>query len=455
MFLCRIDWKEGLDMLKLKNLKGKKKVILIGSSVVLFIATLLLGVYLFAQYRYNKDIRSDGWGNIYFPGAYEPVYNPEPREEYEIESNIVNVLLVGVDTRGDFRDSRTDSIIIATIDPDNKTVKLTSLMRDMYVEIPKRGYQRINVAFTLGGIDLLKKTIKHNFGLNIEYYAAIDFSGFQELIDIVGGVDLEVKRYEVNEINKYIKEVNGANSTLLSGEGIQKLNGQQALSYCRIRSVGNSDYERTERQRKVLSLLLGKVQESKITDFPKLYSAISPFIKTNVPFNTTLKLGYTVYRFENFTPESMRLPIDGHFKSTYIRGMAVLVPELNYSARALHKFIYNTVPEKLVVADNSKIYNMKPEPTPTAGNDGQEPEPPIDPHPIESPKPKPTEEPTQTPEPTQKPVASPTPKPTAVPAPTPTPTPTTAPTTAPTQAPTPSPTPTPTPAPASTDAPPA
>jgi LCP family protein required for cell wall assembly len=346
-------------MLKLKEIKCKKKALVIGLSITALIIGIILFVYLFLRYTYNKDLLTNNTVNNE-SSSYVPEQSTEPEEaeeDYGIESDTVNILLVGVDTRGAFDDSRTDSMIIATIDPTEKKVKLTSLMRDMYVEIPKHGYQKINAAFEIGGIDLLEKTIKYNFGLTLDKYVAIDFQGFQNLIDTLDGVELDVKDYEVKEINKYIKEVNGDNSTMLEGSGVQELNGQQALSYCRIRKVGNNDYERTERQRRVLSLLLDKIKDTKVTSYPKLYSTLSSYIKTNIPFNSMLKLVYTVYKFDGTSTDSFRLPVDDHFKDTSLDGMSVLIPELKYNASELYKFIYNTVPDKLTVPDNSKVYN--------------------------------------------------------------------------------------------------
>lgn len=349
---------------KLKKLFKEKRLLMIGICSFIVVLAVVLSSYLYIKHIYNKNMlvevpKVENDNNV-------PEISSEPEVEepnYGEETDIVNVLLVGVDSRGAFNDSRTDSIIIATIDPSTKKVKLTSLMRDMYVVIPGRGYNKINAAFEIGGIDLLKKTIKYNFGLNVDKNIAIDFQGFQSLIDNLDGVELDVKDYEVKEINKYIEEVNGANSTLIQSPGMQKLNGQQALSYCRIRKVGNNDYERTDRQRRVLSLLLNKVKDTSVLSYPKLYSTMSQYVKTNVPFENMLKIVYTVYKFGDTTTENLRLPADGYFKDTSINGQSVLIPNLKYNAKALYKFIYNSVPSNLKVPDNSAVYNKKSEDT--------------------------------------------------------------------------------------------
>ncbi len=407
MGMVRDMWK--LKDFSFKKLSKKGKIITICASAAVIVIGSIAGAYLYARHTYNSIVTADAnkpSENTYTPEATTP---EEPQEiDYGLESDIVNILLVGVDTRGEFNDSRTDSIIIATVDPKDKKVKLTSLMRDMYVEIPGHGYQKINAAFELGGIELLKKTIKYNFGLSLDKYVAIDFKGFQELIDTLDGVELEVKDYEVKEINKYIEDVNGDNSTLLQGPGVQKLNGQQALSYSRIRKVGNNDFERTERQRRVLSLLLEKVKSTKVTSYPKLYATLSPYLKTNIEFEPMLKLVYTVYKLDNFTPVTTRIPVDNHFKDTKLSGASVLIPDLNYNAKEIFKFIYNTVPGKLSVPNNSKVYNAdiieaekkKETTTPASTTPQTQTQPPAS-------EQKPAETPVQTPPPAQNPVEPP------------------------------------------------
>ena len=182
-------------MWSIKKLLNKKKISIIVTFITLILIGGTLGTYFVIKNSYNKNILVTNPPKDFViepENSGDNTYTPEPSLEpveidYGIESGIVNILLVGVDTRADFDDSRTDSIIIATIDPTSKKVKLTSFMRDMYVEIPGKGYQKINAAFQIGGISLLKKTIKHNFGLNIDRYVAIDFKGFQELIEAMKG----------------------------------------------------------------------------------------------------------------------------------------------------------------------------------------------------------------------------------------------------------------------------
>lgn len=315
--------------------KEKKKSKL---KILYFIIPLILivGVGVGAYYYVN--------GKIYVPTQEDFFTDPQDKEaaKFDEEQGIVNILLVGLDGRESREDSRTDSIILASLDTNNKRVKLTSFMRDMYVPIPGHKDNRINTAYFLGGPELLMKTINQDFDVNIQYYVSIDFRAFQQLVDKMGGVNMEVKEYEVKEINKYINEVNGSNSTLIESPGYQLLNGQQALSYCRIRKVGNNDFERTERQRKVLGELISKAKKTSIIKLPDLFSTVLPFVKTNIPTNKLMNIGYTVFKFGGTTVDSLRLPGDGMFEGMNIYGMSVLVPDLEKNMDYLNKFIFST-----------------------------------------------------------------------------------------------------------------
>lgn len=297
---------------------------------------LIIGVGVGAYYYVN--------GKIYVPTQEDFFTNPQDKEaaKFDEEQGIVNILLVGLDGRENTEDSRTDSIILASLDTNNKRIKLTSFMRDMYVPIPGYKDNRINTAYFLGGPELLMKTINQDFDVNIQYYVSIDFRAFQQLVDKLGGVNMEVKEYEVNEINKYIKEVNGSNSTIVESAGYQPLNGQQALSYCRIRKVGNNDFERTERQRKVIGELVNKAKKTSLIKLPDLFSTVLPFVKTNIQTSKLMNIGYTVFKFGGTTVDSLRIPGDNMFEGMSIYGMSVLVPDLEKNMNYLSNFIFST-----------------------------------------------------------------------------------------------------------------
>ena len=424
-----------------KKRKGLKIALWLGIPLMV-IAGILVGVYSYIN------------GSIYVPGESGGIFDSEKdkeKAEYEEQQGIFNILLVGLDGRNGIDDgSRTDSIILATINTDTKSIKLTSFMRDMYVKIPNYGQNKINAAFAYGGADLLIKTLNSNFNLNIQHYVSIDFSAFRDVVDVLGGVDVEVKEYELDEINYYIREADWTNKNpdLLSKAGYQHLSGAQALSYCRIRKVGNNDYERTERQRRVLSLLIQKARSTSMTKLPELFKTLIPYIKTNVPTTKLMNVAYTAYRFGDTDIDNLRIPASGLFKETYVHEMAVLIPQVEKNALLLQDFMYSrkadagsSVPEYMAnnfhkndqAIDRRGSYAYPEVSVPTST-----------PTPKVTVTLKPTNETTPTPtkEPTNKPTTTPTDKPPTTPTTptptTPTPTPTTEPTTeAPTKTPTP------------------
>lgn len=268
----------------------------------------------------------------------------EPKKEENKNNKITNILFLGLDRRNPNEASRTDCIMIVSIDESKKEVKASSLMRDMYVPIPGKGSNRINAAYAFGGPSLSIKTINSNFGLDINKFVAVDFLGLEKLIDMVGGVEVDVSKAEAKVLNSYVKELNNLNSEAeaVSGinPGINLLNGRQAVSYSRIRYVGNADYERTERQREVLNQIFKKLKSQGITKIPSTISKMLPYVETNLTNMEILDLALDAMKFDADNIEQFRVPVDGTFKSQNIRGMAVLVPDLEENKRRLKEFIY-------------------------------------------------------------------------------------------------------------------
>lgn len=312
----------------------KKKGITIGISI--FLVLVIGGVI--GTYFYVRN-------TIYKPSVNSKVFSNKEEQDkvnYAEESGVYNILLCGLDGRKTDSDARTDSMIVATIDTNNKSVKLVSFMRDLYVPIPDHGQTRLNTAYFLGGPELLMKTLNEDFNYNIQYYATIDFHAFQSMVEQVGGVDVDVKDYELKQLNYYIKEANWHNPDYLTHAGFQHLNGQQALSYCRIRKVGNNDYERTERQRKVLSLIIEKVKKLSIFKYPSLFASILPDIKTNIPTGKLANLGFTVMKFGSANVQSARIPADNMFQNMKVGGADVLVADMDKTVAYLDNFLSAT-----------------------------------------------------------------------------------------------------------------
>ena len=174
-------------------------------------------------------------------------------------SGIVNILLVGQDRREGEETARSDSMILCTYHRKTGDLTMTSFLRDLYVPIPGHSSNRINAAYSEGGTELLNDTLRENFDLHIDGNIEVDFSQFAQIIDLLGGVRLELREDEAREINKET----GSDLTA----GIQTLNGEQALTYARIRKLdADGDFSRTSRQRKVMNALLSQYRNIKWSD---------------------------------------------------------------------------------------------------------------------------------------------------------------------------------------------
>lgn len=277
-----------------------------------------------------------------------------------ISDDITNVLLIGTDARSSDEKGRSDAMIIATIDEKHRSIKLTSLARDTYVDIPGRGEQKLNHAYSYGGADLLMKTIEHNFHIDISNYVIVNFNSFSSIIDALGGVVVEVKDSELNELNKYIPECFEASikkkntqMKLIEKAGTQKLNGYQALSYSRIRK-NDSAIERDNRQRKVLQALLNEVSTINVFEIPKVLNAVFPYIKTNMDFNDILNYSKKVLKMANFNIAQLEFPIQEYSKDQRIQGKGwVTTFNKDKCLPLLHQFIF----EDEEFLNENKVYN--------------------------------------------------------------------------------------------------
>ncbi len=263
---------------------------------------------------------------------------------------INNILLVGTDARPGEEVSRSDAMMILTIDNTNKSLKLTSLNRDTYVEIPGRGSEKLTHAYVYGGVNLLIETIENNFELDIQNYAIVNFLSFMDIIDTLGGVEVEVKEREINETNKFIKNetYKWSGSTepikLIQSSGVQKLNGYQALSFARIRK-NDSTMERDRRQREVIEGVMKGLKELPITKYPELLDDILPYVKTNMNPTKIMSLGGTALSLLNTGINQMEFPIMDGINSESVRlpSAGYVITFTKSSLTILHDFIFNNI----------------------------------------------------------------------------------------------------------------
>lgn len=236
-------------------------------------------------------------------------------------SDIINVLLVGHDQAEEDQRPRSDSMILCTYHKKTKKLTMTSFLRDLYVPIPGHEDNRINAAYAEGGIDLLEKTLETNFGLHIDGGIEADFSQFADIVDLLGGVEIQLRQDEAD----YINEATDSNLT----EGTQKLNGQQALIYSRIRSLdGDGDFSRTNRQRKVLSSIMDICRDAGIPSLLKLIDDVLPMISTDMSTGQLLSLALELLpNLSEMEVSSQHVPAQGTYTNETIHGMAVLVAD--------------------------------------------------------------------------------------------------------------------------------
>lgn len=254
----------------------------------------------------------------------------------EVDSEmIVNILLIGVDRRKN-EAARSDSMILCTFNKHTNTITLSSFMRDMYVRIPGYKSNRINVAYTLGGLKLLNKTINENFGVVADGTVEIDFANFEKLIDLLGGIELDLSSREANYINKET----GSKLTT----GVQTLTGEQALWYSRYRKDGG-DFKRTNRQRIVLSVLLNRYKQLSMTELIGMMDDILPMVTTNMTKDEILDCVTNLFpMLAGAEIVTQQIPAEGSYSQAKINGMAVLVPNISKNARILADTMY--VPEE-------------------------------------------------------------------------------------------------------------
>ena len=263
------------------------------------------------------------------------------------QNKITNILLVGADKRESWKEAgRSDSVMILTIDQEHKQLKLTSLMRDLYIDIPEHGKNRFNAAYSYGGISLLYKTITKNFGIKADGYAIVDFAAFKEVVDTIGGVEVELTDAEYKYLTTAYAKTKG--SVKKVKPGLNTLNGEQALAYTRIRQDAKADFGRTERQRTVLQSVFTKAKSMSIGELLGLAEKILPSIATDLKNEEITSYIMTVLTMGTTEFQQFRIPVDYSFQNQTINGMQVLVPDIQMNVQALQQFIFMEVPSKEV-----------------------------------------------------------------------------------------------------------
>lgn len=344
-------------------MKNKKKGRSSGGKTALVILCVVLGVVLaallgatvYAQRLLNKInyinpedqvTMSPEEASAYLatqetdPEGTEPTMNDEDVDwgdentgaEIGKEDHIINILLIGQDARPGEKRTRSDVMILCTFNKDTKTLVMTSFLRDLYVRIPGYNNNKMNTAYALGGMQLLDATMETNFGVHVDGNVEVNFEQFADIIDTLGGVEIELRADEANLINSVV-----TGSRLRSGS--QRLNGEQALFYSRIRKLdSDADFSRTNRQRKVLDSLIQEFKNADMTTILSLLEQIMPMITTDMTPDQIV--GYATELFPLLASAnivSQRVPFDGAYAGRRIDGKSVLVADMKATREFLQK----------------------------------------------------------------------------------------------------------------------
>lgn len=288
------------------------------------IAALLIAVFSGCQSADKPDNTTAATQNqtTATVSATDNTLNPEDIEwngdEFEAVDNdgLVNILLIGQDKREGESRQRSDAMILCSFNPETNKLSLISFLRDLYVQIPDYEDNRLNAAYAYGGFELLKETLNLNFGISVDGCLESDFEGFKKIIDTVGGVEIELTAEEAEIVG------NGAI------EGVCMLNGEQALTYARIRKI-DSDFQRTSRQRKIMGAVFEKAKTYSLSELAMFFSEIMPLMATDMTDDEIMTLALTLASsLSEIETASYIVPAEGTYKNAVIREMAVLVPDL-------------------------------------------------------------------------------------------------------------------------------
>ena len=311
---CSISFRKG--RLALDNHKNKFKIVILIIVAILVITIVIEYVYINSKLNKVKKIEVNKT-NL-------SVTEEKIREEKYAK----NIALFGIDDpKGKI--GRSDAIMILTLDEEHKVIKLTSIMRDSYVDIPGHGDDKITHAYAFGGPELAMKTLNENFKVNVEDFMAVNFTSLPEIVNELGGV-------KINIIPEEISHISG-----ISSLGEQILNGAEALDYSRIRHATGGDYKRTERQRVVLEAIFEKLKSTPTKEYPSLIDDFLPYIETNMSSMDMIKLATDVAPLVKGNLETARFPLDGYCDGKMINGIWYLVYDRQATLNQIQEYIYD------------------------------------------------------------------------------------------------------------------
>lgn len=337
------------------NLPKKKRAVVVALTSVLLVLTILLGTVIGIFLDLTKDYN------------YSNIDDDEINSIVPINEGIINIALFGIDSRevGSFK-GLSDSIMILSLNTNTGKINIISVMRDSLVKIPGKKVNKINSAYNAGGPTLAIKTLNQNFGLDIKEYATVNFYGMTDIIDAVGGIEVDVQKNELNglgRLNNLIADYcnyTGDKPDYVEKAGLQTLNGMQAVSWSRIRYASTADgeandYGRTDRQRYVMEQLLNKALSMSVKDYPALIKALLPHMETSLSYSEIIKLAGIFAK--DITFEQTRIPQHSYVMNgpAINRVGSYVYYNLDFASDIIHALIYDGISQDDYIKQNGVV----------------------------------------------------------------------------------------------------
>lgn len=321
-----------------KSKKNKK-----AKMITFAVEALILVVLLVVLYVLNRTERLSKV--TYDDKVVEQSVNDLTEETLETMDQYTNIALFGLDTRqaGSLgKGNRSDTIMVASINNKTKDVKIVSVYRDSYLNLANDKYRKCNEAYSIGGPEQAVAMLNMNLDLKIDRYMSVDFLAVSEVVDLLGGIEIDVDEYEIEHLNNYTVEtskVTGKSTTKLKSTGLQTLDGVQATSYCRIRYTKGDDFKRTERQREVLETIAQKAKTMSATKLDEIIKAVFPMCATNMTVDELLAIAKDGLSYN--IVDTTGFPFDVQTGSVGSAGSCVIPVDMEKNVSQLHKYLFN------------------------------------------------------------------------------------------------------------------
>ena len=321
-----------------KSKKNKK-----ARMITFAVEALILVVLLVVLYVLNRTERLSKV--TYDDKVVENSVNDLTEETLETMDKYTNIALFGLDTRqaGSLgKGNRSDTIMVASINNETKDVKIVSVYRDSYLNLANDKYRKCNEAYSVGGPEQAVAMLNMNLDLKIDRYMSVDFLAVSEVVDLLGGIEIDVDEYEIEHLNNYTVEtskVTGKSTTKLKSTGLQTLDGVQATSYCRIRYTKGDDFKRTERQREVLETIAKKAKTMSVTTLDEIIKKVFPMCATNMSVDELLAIAKDGLSYN--IVDTTGFPFDAKTGSVGSAGSCVIPIDMEKNVSQLHKYLFN------------------------------------------------------------------------------------------------------------------